>query len=102
MSDMEDTIFAPICPLGGGIVAIRFSGKSAFDILDLFGVKYRAEGINRELMAAKLTYKNDVVDEAVVKIFHEPNSFTGENVVEFDLHASRLISAENSCRTAKF
>ena len=88
---MEDTIFAPICPLGGSIVAIRFSGKSAFDILDLFGVKYRADGINRELVAAKLTYKNEVVDEAVVKIFHEPNSFTGENVVEFDLHASRLI-----------
>ena len=88
---MEDTIFAPICPLGGSIVAIRFSGKSAFDILDLFGVKYRAEGINRELVAAKLTYKNEVVDEAVVKIFHEPNSFTGENVVELDLHASRLI-----------
>lgn len=88
---MEDTIFAPICPLGGSIVAIRFSGKNAFDILDLFGVKYRAEGINRELVAAKLTYQNEVVDEAVVKIFHEPNSFTGENVVEFDLHASRLI-----------
>ena len=35
--------------------------------------------------------KNEVIDEAVVKIFHEPNSFTGENVVEFDLHASRLI-----------
>ena len=91
MSDMEDTIFAPICPLGGSIVAIRFSGKSAFDILDLFGVKCRTEGINRELVSAKLIYQNEVVDEAVVKIFHEPNSFTGENVVEFDLHASRLI-----------
>ena len=91
MSDMEDTIFAPICPLGGSVVAIRFSGKNAFDILNLFGVKYRTEGINRELVAAKLTYKNEVTDEAVVKIFHEPNSFTGENVVEFDLHASRLI-----------
>ena len=40
----------------------------------------------------KYTYKT--LDEVVVKIFREPHSFTGENIVEIDLHASYIILQE--------
>lgn len=85
-----DTIFAPICPLGGSIVSVRFSGENAFELLNFFGVnqdKYK----DTNLFFTTLKYKNEVIDEVVVKIFKKPHSFTGENVVEVDLHASRII-----------
>ena len=103
-----DTIFAPICPLGGSVVSVRFSGKNAFDVLDFFCIskeKYLSENLffaklKRNASAKHVIDDCDnncnsvILDEVVVKIFHEPNSFTGENIVEIDLHASRFIVDE--------
>ena len=90
-----DTIFAPISNLGGSVVSVRFSGKTAFDVLDFFGI---AKDIytKKNLFFARLKDKKSgkIVDEVVVKIFREPNSFTGENIVEFDLHSNRLLLNE--------
>ena len=88
-----DTIFAPICPLGGSIISVRFSGKNAFDVLDFFGISCEIYN-KKDLFFAKLKHNNAILDEVVIKIFREPNSFTGENIVEIDLHASRLILKE--------
>ena len=102
-----DTIFAPICPLGGSIVSVRFSGEKAFKVLDLFQVPDRVYK-NKDLFFTKIKtpnylYKKNniipkdnneyekVLDEVIVKIFRKPNSFTGENVIEIDLHASKII-----------
>ena len=87
-----DTIFAPISNLGGSVVSVRVSGKNAFNILDFFGISKNIY-LKKDLFFARLKNEDggDVIDEVVVKIFREPNSFTGENVVEFDLHANRLI-----------
>ena len=88
-----DTIFAPICPLGGSVVSVRFSGNKAFDILKFFGISNEIYN-KKDLFFAKLKYNDKILDEAIVKVFRQPNSFTGENVVEIDLHASRLILQE--------
>ena len=90
-----DTIFAPISNLGGSIVSIRFSGKNAFDVLNYFSISNEIHP-KKDLFFAKLKdpQTKSIIDEVVVKIFREPNSFTGENVVEFDLHAGRLILNE--------
>ena len=85
-----DTIFAPICPLGGSVVSVRISGKNAFDVLDFFNISKNIY-LKKDLFFTKLKHENKILDEVVIKIFREPNSFTGENVVEIDLHASRLI-----------
>ena len=97
-----DTIFAPISNLGGSVVSVRFSGKNAFDVLDFFCIS-KDIYTKKDLFFARLKDKTTgtIIDEVVVKIFREPNSFTGENIVEFDLHASRLVLAELLEKVAK-
>lgn len=103
-----ETIFAPICPFGGSIVSVRFSGKDVFKVLDFFEVDKKIYQ-NKDLFFTQLKYNNKIFDEVVVKIFREPNSFTGENVIEIDLHASiiilqdflKLVSGINNFRFAK-
>ena len=85
-----DTIFAPICNLGGSVVSVRFSGKNAFDVLKHFSVKQIITQIH-QLFFAKLIHNGKIFDEVVVKTFLEPHSFTGENIVEIDLHANRIL-----------
>ena len=88
-----DTIFAQICPLGGSIVSVRISGKSAFDIFDFFKISENLYK-KKDIFFTKLIHNNDVLDEVVIKIFRAPNSFTGEDVIEVDLHANNLILSD--------
>ena len=88
-----DTIFAPICPVGGSVVGVRFSGEQAFNVLDSFSVS-RELYENKDLFFTKLFYEGKLFDEVVVKIFRAPHSFTGENVVEIDLHGSGILLHE--------
>ena len=92
MSSM-DTIFAPICPVGGSVVSVRFSGEKAFNVLDSFSVSCELYD-NKDLFFTKLLYEGKLFDEVVVKIFRAPHSFTGENVVEIDLHGSAILLRE--------
>ena len=85
-----DTIFAPICNLGGSVVSVRFSGKNALDVLKYFSVNKKITH-NNQLFFAKLMHNGKIFDEVVIKTFLEPHSFTGENVVEIDLHANRIL-----------
>ena len=90
-----DIIFAPISNIGGSVVSVRFSGKTSFDVLDFFGISNNIY-TKKDLFFARLKDKasGKIIDEVVVKIFREPNSFTGENIVEFDLHSNRLLLNE--------
>ena len=97
-----ETIFAPICPLGGSIVSVRFSGDNAFDVLDFFHISSDVYK-KKDLFFATLRYKDNnigesnslkILDEVIIKIFRGTNSFTGENVIEIDLHSNKLILEE--------
>ncbi len=85
-----DTIFAPICPIGGSIVSVRISGKNAFDLFKFFEISVDLNK-KKDVFFTKLNYSGRFIDEVLIKFFCAPNSFTGENVVEVDLHASIVI-----------
>jgi tRNA modification GTPase len=85
-----DTIFALATAQGkAGVAVIRVSGPLALDAgLQLCGRHLPARGttlrILRDADGARL-------DEALVLTFSAPNSFTGENTVEFQTHGSTAV-----------
>lgn len=85
-----DTIFALATAQGkAGVAVVRVSGPAAFDAcLSLAGVvpDMRQSSLRR-LKAADGTH----LDEALVLAFPAGHSFTGENVVEFQLHGSIAV-----------
>ncbi|MEQ8507969.1 MAG: tRNA uridine-5-carboxymethylaminomethyl(34) synthesis GTPase MnmE [Rhodospirillaceae bacterium] len=86
-----DTIFAPATAPGrSGVAVIRISGPKAAKALDRLGVKTPRP---RVLTLAKLTdpTTSEILDEALVAWFPAPASFTGEDVVELNLHGGSAV-----------
>jgi tRNA modification GTPase len=87
-----DTIAARATPPGrGGVGIIRVSGPQAFEIATavagpLPAPRHAALRLLREANGAPL-------DRAIVLVFPGPHSFTGEDVVEFQLHGSPVLAA---------
>ena len=89
---LDDTIVAIATPLGlGSISIIRVSGKEALNIAKKISKKEKLLPRN-----ATLSYlydeKNNPIDEAIIIYFPNPNSFTGEDIVEFQLHGGVAIT----------
>jgi len=88
-----DTIFALATSAGkAGVAVIRISGPSAFAAAGSI-----AGGLPRPRVAGlrRLTGPDGVMlDEALVLCFAEGASFTGEEVVELQLHGSMAVVAE--------
>jgi len=83
-----DTIFALASARGkAGVAVIRISGTRAFEAgASLCGTLPEIRGLR------KLTGPDDVVlDEALVLTFSAGHSFTGEDVVEFQVHGSTAV-----------
>ena len=81
-----DTIFATASARGkAGIAVVRISGPDALGTLSQL-----TDGavLPRRASLRKLRYGGAVLDEAVVLFFSGPESFTGEDVVEFHVHGS--------------
>lgn len=84
-------------PLGsGGIAIIRISGDKAKEIA--FGVFY-AKNLNQEnIEPRKLYLGNFKLDQATEKCmmvyFKAPYSFTGEDVVEFQIHGGEFLATK--------
>lgn len=96
----NDTIIALATPSGmGAIAVIRLSGEKAIDIVDGF---FRSTQKNKSLKNQKtqsihlgfIVDKEHIIDEVLVSIFKNPNSYTGENVVEISCHGSTFIQQE--------
>lgn len=88
---MQDTIFAQATARGkAGVSVIRISGSLACAAAAALGASdlrpHRAS--LRQLMAG-----GEVIDEAVVIWFPEGKSFTGEDVVELQVHGSVAVIA---------
>lgn len=85
----SDTIFAPASAFGGGVAVLRLSGalsKTVF--IKLTGI----ENIQpRHAYFCELKQDDKILDQAVALYFAGPNSFTGEDVVEFHLHGGRAV-----------
>lgn len=95
----QDTIVALATPSGTGAVAIiRISGPEAIAI---------ANGVFRSVKNKDLTKQkthtihlghildgNKTLDQVLVSIFKNPNSYTGEDVVEISCHGSTFIQQQ--------
>jgi len=92
MTDTQDTIVAvATAPGKGGIGIVRLSGQAAKEI----ALKLLPKGMVLTPRHAHFCafYDADVeqIDEGIVLYFPGPNSFTGEDVVEFQGHGGPVI-----------
>jgi tRNA modification GTPase len=93
-----DTIFALATPPGkSGVAVIRVSGPAALESLQkllpssaAFPPASRLANLT-ELYAPDVSRETFLIDKAIVIYFKAPNSFTGEDVVEYQLHGGPAI-----------
>ena len=92
-----------------GIAVVRVSGKEAADVLkQLTGDKLPTPKM-ATLKKVKNINTNELIDEAIIIWFPGPDSYTGEDLVEFHVHGSRAvidqlhttISTIKNCRLAE-
>jgi tRNA modification GTPase len=90
----EDTIIALATPPGvGAISVIRFSGPKSFDVIDSVfsgGIEIK-NAKSHTIHYGNIVANNEIIDDVLVSIFREPNSYTGEDSVEISSHGSPLI-----------
>ncbi len=80
-----DTIAAISTPLGtGGVAVIRISGEKAFEIIEKIFTNPNFEP--RKFNHGWIVDNGTKIDEVIVLPFFEPNSYTGENVIEIQCH----------------
>ena len=112
---MTDTICAPATAPGGALGIIRVSGPAAFDavstLCQLSCHQVAANTVHYTRLTAPVPAGfpagQEVIDEALVTVFHAPHSYTGEDSVEISCHGSSYIFnrvlellLQNGCRMA--
>ena len=87
------TIAAIATPnMTGGIGIIRISGEKAVEIAsELFFGKDVKTMESHKMHLGKIKVNNETVDNALVCVFKAPNSYTGEDVVEFHCHGGIAV-----------
>ena len=108
----NDTIVALATPSGSGAIAvIRLSGKDAISIGSRFFKSVSGKSLSAQkshtVHLGHIVDEPRVIDEVLVTIFKDPQSYTGENVIEISCHGSIYIQQEiiqlflrNGCRMA--
>ncbi|KIM03155.1 MAG: tRNA modification GTPase TrmE [Sulfurovum sp. AS07-7] len=90
---MNDTIVAIATSSGiGSIAIVRVSGPKALNIAKILSKK--DEIIPRYAHLIFIYDDDDVIDQAVMLYFKSPNSFTGEDIVEFQCHGGWVVANE--------
>jgi tRNA modification GTPase len=90
IAQLEDTIVAVATPSGRGALAlVRLSGPDAFTIAR----KHLRPSPSEPRVTQLCTIHDDgeVLDQALVTLFPGPNSFTGDDTVEFSTHGGYLV-----------
>jgi len=93
MTREEETIVAPATPGGtGAISVVRLSGPDAFRVAGRLTGLSPADAPPRTLRRCPVrNVLGEIVDAALAVFFPEPNSFTGEDVVEIHLHGNPVV-----------
>lgn len=92
-----DTIAAIATPIGiGGISVIRISGNRSFEIVELL---LHEDVKLRDLPSHTIHYKkifeansDKIIDSALVSLFRNPHSYTGDDVIEISSHGGYYVS----------
>ena len=95
----QDTIIALATPSGAGAIAVlRLSGPQAIVIADSqFRSVSGKKLIDQKTHTIHLGHVIDdkrTIDEVLVSVFKNPNSYTGEDVIEISCHGSSYIQQE--------
>lgn len=101
MNNLSDTITAISTPIGeGGISVIRISGELTFGIIEKIFFKDRLKNKNINISEESshtihfgyIFDEKNLIDEGLISIFKNPNSYTGEDVIEISSHGGYFIS----------
>lgn len=94
-----DTIVALATPSGAGAVAIiRMSGKDAISIASEVFQSVSGKDISKQkthtIHLGTIVDGTKIYDQVLVSIFKNPNSYTGEDVIEISCHGSTFIQQQ--------
>ncbi|GGD26291.1 tRNA uridine-5-carboxymethylaminomethyl(34) synthesis GTPase MnmE [Flavobacterium orientale] len=110
---LNETIVALATPSGSGAIAIiRLSGKEAIAVAASVFQSVSGKDINKQkthtLHLGHIVDDKKVIDQVLLSIFKNPNSYTGEDVIEISCHGSTFIQQQiiqlflrKNCRLAK-
>ena len=104
-----DSICAISSPPGkGGVAVIRISGLNSILIVDKIFSKSINESKGYQIFYGKIISEGEHIDDVLVTVFKNPQSFTGEDTVEINCHGSIFIQqkiltllCENGARIAE-
>jgi len=89
--NLQDTIIALSSgQLPSGIAVLRVTGSKCSHIADYFGLSL-PHGREAKFSQVLSPVDRSVVDEGLVLFFRNPSSFTGEDLLELQLHGSRAV-----------
>lgn len=88
---MSSTIIAPASGTNrAGVIVIRVSGNNSRKLIEI--ITKKAVPKARNAVLRKLFDSQDnLIDNALVIFFEGPNSFTGEDIVEFHIHGGPSV-----------
>jgi tRNA modification GTPase len=95
----DDTIVAlSTAPGVGAIAVVRLSGPQAFSLVEqVFSSRsgFKTKQVkSHTIHLGEIKGDESVLDEVLVSIFKNPNSYTGEDVVEISCHGSVFIQQQ--------
>lgn len=93
----DETICALATPAGTSAIAvIRVSGEQTFGLVGKV-FKPRKSGLtlaaceSHTIHLGDIRHNFEIIDEVLISVFKEPNSYTGENALEISCHGSEYI-----------
>jgi len=94
----NDTIVAVSTPPGVGAIGIvRVSGPASIEISSKISKLKNGKSLEQQ-KTHTLSYaevinpkNNELIDEALITVLRAPNSYTGEDTIEFNMHGSYVV-----------
>ena len=95
----QETIVALASPSGAGAIAvIRLSGKDAITIAESVFQSVSGKKISNQkthtIHLGHIVDEGKTFDQVLLSIFKNPNSYTGEDVIEISCHGSTYIQQQ--------
>ncbi|UPT69796.1 MAG: tRNA uridine-5-carboxymethylaminomethyl(34) synthesis GTPase MnmE [Flavobacterium sp. JAD_PAG50586_2] len=95
----QETIVALASPSGAGAIAvIRLSGKEAISLAESVFQSVSGKSISKQkthtIHLGHIVEDGKIFDQVLLSLFKNPNSYTGEDVVEISCHGSTYIQQQ--------
>lgn len=91
-ASLKDNIFALSTPVGGAIAVLRASGSGVLSVLSrIFTGKIEDRRLNFGRIIDPDREGGATLDSALAVFFKAPNSYTGEDMFELNLHGSYAV-----------